>query len=99
MLSELRAQYQQIHEAILALQRLATGGGGKRRGRPPKWMSRTASGDASFPVAPTRKRKPFSAATRKRIAEAQRKRWAARNASKLGTGKAQYNLAYLVERL
>ena len=80
MLSELRAEREQIKEAILVLQRVATGGGGKRRGRPPKWMGQTASGDASSPAAPTRKRKRFSAATRKRMAEAQRKRWAARKA-------------------
>jgi hypothetical protein len=33
MFSELRAEHQQIEEAILVLQRVATGGGGKRRGR------------------------------------------------------------------
>jgi hypothetical protein len=80
MLSELRAEHRQIEEAILVLQRVATGGGGKRRGRPPKWMTQTASGDASSSAAPTRTRKPFSAATRKRMAEAQRKRWAVRRA-------------------
>src|SRR5436190_8523698 len=39
MLSELRAEQQQIDEAILILERLALGVRGKRRGRPPKWMS------------------------------------------------------------
>jgi hypothetical protein len=76
MLAELRAQHQQIEEAILALQRLATGGGGKRRGRPPEWMTQAALGEGAS-AAPTRMRKPFSAATRKRMAEAQRKRWGA----------------------
>ena len=38
MLSELRSECQQIEEAILVLQRLATGQG-KRRGRPPNWMA------------------------------------------------------------
>ena len=75
MLTELRSELQQIDEAILVIQRLAAGGA-KRRGRPPKWMASEAepSGVASAPV---RKRKPFSAATRKKMAEAQRKRWAA----------------------
>jgi hypothetical protein len=76
MLSELRAEHQQIEEAILVLQRVATGGGGKRRGRPPKWMSKTQEADSTISLV--RKRKPFSAATRKRMAEAQRKRWGAR---------------------
>jgi hypothetical protein len=74
MLSELRAEHQQIEEAILALQRVATGGGGKRRGRPPKWMSTMAHSDSTISLVPKRTRKPFSAATRKRMAEAQRKR-------------------------
>lgn len=37
-ISELRAEREQIEDAILALERLARGQG-KRRGRPPKWMS------------------------------------------------------------
>ena len=39
MLAELRAERQQIEEAILAIEHLAVGTRGKRRGRPPKWMS------------------------------------------------------------
>jgi hypothetical protein len=38
MLSELRQEREQIEEAILTLERLARGQG-KRRGRPPAWMS------------------------------------------------------------
>jgi hypothetical protein len=80
MLIEIRSEIQRLDEAILALQRLASGGG-KRRGRPPKWMA--SSADQSSPTtstAPKGKRKPFSAATRKRMAKAQRKRWAAKKA-------------------
>ena len=72
MLSELRAEREQLDEAIIVLQRLAMGGR-KRRGRPPKWMSQAA------PIGPEpSKRLAFSAATRKRMAAAQRKRWTAR---------------------
>jgi len=78
MLSELRMERQHLDEAILALQRLATRG--KRRGRPPKWMSTTPQADSAISLVPKRKRRPFSAATRKRMAAAQRKRWAARKA-------------------
>jgi hypothetical protein len=39
MLTELRQEREHIEEAILVLQRLAAGQG-KRRGRPPAWMSR-----------------------------------------------------------
>ena len=79
-LSELRSEIQRLEEAILALQRLASGGG-KRRGRPPKWMASIAEKAGPAASTPTaRKRKPFSAATRKRMAAAKRKRWAARKA-------------------
>lgn len=38
ILAELRAERAQIEEAIISLERLARGRG-KRRGRPPAWMS------------------------------------------------------------
>jgi hypothetical protein len=39
MLSELRLEREHLEEAILTLERLARGRG-KRRGRPPTWMTR-----------------------------------------------------------
>jgi len=38
MLADLRAEREQVEEAIMTLERLARGRG-KRRGRPPAWMS------------------------------------------------------------
>jgi hypothetical protein len=38
MISDLRQEREQIGEAIIALERLATRSG-KRRGRPPAWMA------------------------------------------------------------
>jgi hypothetical protein len=38
MLADLRQERQQIEEAILTLERLAQGRG-RRRGRPPSWMT------------------------------------------------------------
>jgi hypothetical protein len=38
MLADLRQEREQIEEAILTLERLAAGRG-RRRGRPPAWMS------------------------------------------------------------
>jgi hypothetical protein len=38
MLADLRAEHEQIDAAIVTLQRLAQGRG-RRRGRPPAWMS------------------------------------------------------------
>ena len=40
MLAELRSEREQVEEAILVLERLGLGRG-RRRGRPPAWMSRT----------------------------------------------------------
>ena len=74
MLSDLRSERGQIEDAILVLERLARGQG-KRRGRPPKWMAQTHSRPASQAEAP--KRRFVSAEARKRMAEAQRRRWAA----------------------
>ena len=75
MLAELRAERSQIEEAIIVMQRLASGQG-RRRGRPPKWMSTGAAAGERTPAEPRQKRKPFSAATRAKMALAQRRRWA-----------------------
>jgi hypothetical protein len=40
MLAELRAERENIEKAILTLERLAAGRG-RRRGRPPAWMTAT----------------------------------------------------------
>ena len=80
MLSELRAQRDHIEEAIIVLERLAASGG-RRRGRPPKWMAR-ATAQVGATVELTRERKPFSAATRARMAASQQKRRAAARVQK-----------------
>ena len=45
MLADLRQEREQIEEAILTLERLAQGQG-KRRGRPPAWLSDARKRDA-----------------------------------------------------
>jgi hypothetical protein len=54
MLAELRAEREQIEEAIAVIERLALGGA-KRRGRPPKWMSERKENTAQS-AAPKPKR-------------------------------------------
>ena len=39
MLADLRAEREQVEEAIIAIERLAAGTRGERRGRPPAWMA------------------------------------------------------------
>ena len=74
MIAELREQKQALEETMLILERIARGQG-KRRGRPPAFLSHAG---ASFAKAGTaRKRRPFSAETRRKMAAAQRRRWAA----------------------
>lgn len=55
ILAELRAEREQIEEAILSLERLARGRG-KRRGRPPAWMS--AAAQVETPALPKRRGRP-----------------------------------------
>ena len=74
MLSDLRSERQRLEEAILVIERLAAGGG-KRRGRPPKWMSNRDSTETS--LAQTTPKRTVSTAVRRRMAAAQKRRWAA----------------------
>jgi len=53
MLAELRLEREQIEEAIMSLERLATGRG-RRRGRPPKWMAEAKK----RPRAPAKRSEP-----------------------------------------
>ena len=70
MIAELKEQKQALEETMIMLERLARSQG-KRRGRPPLFLSQPSK------AGPGRKRRPFSAETRKKMATAQRKRWAA----------------------
>jgi hypothetical protein len=68
MLTELKAEREGVEQAILVLERIASGRG-KRRGRPPKWMT------GAVPPSPDgAKTFTRSAATRARMAAAQRER-------------------------
>lgn len=78
ILAALQAERERLNQAIGALEAIA-GGSAKRRGRPPKWM--TALKDQASAPTP-RKKRVLSDEARKRIAEAQKKRWAAAKQSK-----------------
>ena len=73
MIAELRSERAAIEDALVVLERLAKTRG-KRRGRPPSWMAAIRGAEAENEVERTR---VLSAETRKRMAEAQKKRWAA----------------------
>jgi len=69
-LQGLEAQKQKLDEQIAEVRSLM----GNRAGRPPK---RDGSGESSGSGTTTRKRRVLSPEARKRIAAAQKKRWAA----------------------
>lgn len=61
MLAELRQEHQQIGEAIMVLENLAQGHG-KRRGRPPMWMTALKNSPKRRGRPPGSKNKPQSGA-------------------------------------
>jgi hypothetical protein len=67
MIAELRSEKAAVEETLMLLERIARSRG-KRRGRPPSLVIHRTG---------LRKRKPFSAETKRRMAASQRKRWAA----------------------
>jgi hypothetical protein len=73
-LEGLEAQKRKLEEHIAQVRSLLGLGSG-RRGRPPK--SAAASSAPAAPAKRGRKRRKFSAATRAKMAAAQKKRWAA----------------------
>jgi hypothetical protein len=76
VIAELRAERAAIDEALAALDRIARAAAGKRRGRPPAWMAAAGMGTVAASSEP-RKRRSLSPEVRKKMAEAQKKRWAA----------------------
>lgn len=83
VIAELRAERAAIEQALAVLERLARARG-KRRGRPPAWlaMARSASGASSQQKTPV-----LPADVRKRMAEGQKKRWAAYRKAKAAESK------------
>lgn len=79
IIAELRAERAAIDEALVTLQLLAKGRGNKR-GRPPAWMALVKL-KGSNPDPEPRSR-TLSPETRKRMAEAQKRRWAAYHKAK-----------------
>jgi hypothetical protein len=71
MIDELRAERAAIEDALVVLERLAHTRS-RRRGRPPVWLS--IAREETLRTGPGR---VFSAETRRKMAEAQKKRWAA----------------------
>lgn len=81
MIAELRAERAAMDEALNVLERLARTQG-KRRGRPPAWLKIVGGAEAA-----EGRSRVFSEETRKRMAEAQKRRWAAYRKAKTAAAK------------
>lgn len=82
MISTLKTERDALDAAILVLERLASTQH-RRRGRPPAWLQvrRAETGAVERPPKRTRR---MSEETRNKMAESQRKRWAAYRKEKHG---------------
>jgi len=76
VIAELRAERAAIDEALAALDRIARAAPAKRRGRPPAWLAAATTGAIPEAGEP-RKKRSLSPEVRKKMAEAQKRRWAA----------------------
>jgi hypothetical protein len=83
VIAELRAERAAIDEALAALDRIARTTTAKRRGRPPAWLAATTG--AIPEAAEPRKKRTLSPEIRKKMAEAQKRRWAAYRKDQNGT--------------
>jgi hypothetical protein len=83
VIAELRAERAAIDEALAALDRIARATPQKRRGRPPAWLAATTGAIPMEGEAP--KKRSLSPEVRKKMAEAQKKRWAAYRKEQNGT--------------
>ena len=84
MIAELRTERAAVDEALAVLERLARSQG-KRRGRPPAWLK--IVGGVAAATQTNGRTRVFSDDTRKRMAEAQKRRWAAYRKAKTATAK------------
>jgi hypothetical protein len=85
VIAELRAERAAIDEALAALDRIARASVGKRRGRPPAWLAAT---NGAIPMSEEpKKKRSLSPEVRKKMAEAQKKRWAAYRKDQVATAK------------
>lgn len=76
-LAELHDERRSVEEALFVLTRLAAGGG-KRRGRPPKWMAEAQPKPRRRPPG----RKGMSKAARKAQSARMKRYWAAKRKAK-----------------
>jgi hypothetical protein len=77
MIADLRQERAAIDDALVVLERLAQSHGGKRRGRPPAWMAAQRLVASAGAQHREKKSPTLSIEVRKKMAEAQKRRWEA----------------------
>ncbi len=87
IIAQLRQERESLNQAILILEQLQGVTVAPRRGRPPRWLQQAREAnlidEAGAVVGGKRgKKRSVSAATRRKMAEAQRRRWAQRSEAK-----------------
>ncbi|HVO99670.1 MAG TPA: hypothetical protein VMT15_16475 [Bryobacteraceae bacterium] len=87
VIAELRAERAAIDEALVALDRIARASIGKRRGRPPAWLAAANAAAAAASHPEPAKKRTLSPEVRKKMAEAQKRRWAAHRKDKPASEK------------
>ncbi len=91
MIAELRAERAAIDEVLLILEKIAFTRGGRGRGRPPAWLTALKRGKAGQngngenAPTPLKRTRVVSPEAKRRMAEAQRRRWEAYRQSKTGS--------------
>jgi hypothetical protein len=75
MISSLKSERDALDSAIMVLERLALGQR-RPRGRPPAWLQARREEKAE-PERPSKRTRKMTEETKNKMAEAQRKRWAA----------------------
>ena len=81
MIAELRAEREALTAAMAVLERIAQSRG-RRRGRPPAWLASITGKRSQGESGEGRPKRVLSEATKRKMAIAQRKRWAAARKAK-----------------
>jgi hypothetical protein len=79
MIAELKAEREALTAAMSVLESIAHSRGGRRRGRPPAWLTGAMPAKKDEPSEGPKR--VFSLATKRKMALAQKKRWAAKKAA------------------
>ncbi|HLW77189.1 MAG TPA: hypothetical protein VKS01_09385 [Bryobacteraceae bacterium] len=90
MIADLRSEKEAIDEVLLILEKIAYARGSRGRGRPPAWMTAlklgaSGNGNGTQDPTPLKRTRVVSPEAKRKMAEAQRRRWEAYRQARAGT--------------